>query len=58
MQGAAGLKINIEIQEAWMNIANPDLSVDDAVDKLRALGNDIIEVDYDNRRIKVLQNAK
>lgn len=42
---------------AWMNIENPDLSVEDAVKKLKALGNDILEVDEANRRIKVMHEV-
>lgn len=42
---------------AWMEIANPDLSVDDAVKKLKDLGNNILEVDKKNRRIKVLHEV-
>lgn len=38
-----------------MNIANPSLSVSEAVEKLKALGNEVIEVDKKNRRVKVLQ---
>jgi len=51
------LKLKVEIEEAWMNIANPELSVDDAVTKLKSLGNDILEIDYEGRRIKVAQNG-
>lgn len=52
----AGLGVRQE-WEAWMNIENPDLSVDDAVIKLKDLGNEIIEVDHENRRIKVLHEV-
>lgn len=40
--------------EAWMNVENPDMTVDEAVAKLKGLGNDILEIDYDNRRVKVM----
>lgn len=40
--------------EAWMEIANPDLSVEDAVTKLREMGNEILEVDHEGRRVKVM----
>jgi len=43
--------------EAWMYIANPDLSFSDAVEKLKALGNPIIELDEAGRRVKVLQQS-
>lgn len=39
---------------AWMNVENPDLSMDDAVQKLEDLGNEILEIDEENRRIKVM----
>lgn len=42
---------------AWMNVENPDMSVDEAVAKLKDLGNDILEIDYDNRRIKVMHET-
>ena len=38
-----------------MDIANPALSVESAVEKLRALGNEILDVDYAGRRIKVMR---
>lgn len=56
IQGKAGVRIKTH-WEAWMNIENPDLSVEDAVKKLKDLGNEIIEVDHENRRIKVLNEV-
>lgn len=39
---------------AWMNIENPTITVAEAVQKLKDLGNEILEVDEVNRRIKVM----
>lgn len=47
------LKVRLEIKEAWMYIANPDIDPDTAATKLKELGNEILEIDYKNRRIKV-----
>lgn len=41
--------------DAWMNIANPALTVEEAVEKLKSLGNKILEVDKNLRRVKVMQ---
>lgn len=43
--------------EAWMNVANPNLTMEQAVEKLEALGNEILEIDYGNRRVKVMQET-
>lgn len=51
--GNAGLGIH-QKWEAWMTLENPDMSMEDAVKKLKSLGNKIIEVDKENRRIKVM----
>lgn len=40
---------------AWMNIDNPDMSIEDAVKELESIGNKILEIDKKNRRIKVAQ---
>lgn len=53
MKAKAGILIKQE-WEAWMNIDNPDLSVDEAVKKLKDLGNNILEIDRKNRRVKVM----
>lgn len=53
MKAKAGILIKQE-WEAWMNIENPDLSVDEAVKKLKDLGNNILEIDRKNRRVKVM----
>lgn len=53
-KGQLGIK---QHWEAWMNIENPDLSVNDAVAKLKDLGNTILEIDHANRRIKVLNEV-
>lgn len=53
MKAKAGILIRQE-WEAWMNIDNPDLSVDEAVKKLKDLGNNILKIDRKNRRIKVM----
>lgn len=52
----SSLIVKLEVQEAWMGIANPDMSIEDAVTKLKELGNQIIEIDKVGRRIKVIQN--
>lgn len=54
LKGQLGVK---QEWTAWMNIANPDLSVDEAVEKLKNLGNNILEIDYDNRRVKVMHEV-
>lgn len=48
------LKMKVEA-EAWMGVANPALTMDEAVARLKALGNEILEVDAPGRRVKVMQ---
>ena len=43
--------------EAWMQVSNPELTMEDAVLKLEQLGNEILEVDEINRRIKVMDET-
>lgn len=54
LKGQLGVK---QEWTAWMNVANPDLSIDDAVKRLKDLGNNILEVDRKNRRIKVMHEV-
>lgn len=42
-----------QIWDAWMSPAE-HLTMDEAVEKLKELGNEILEVDKKNRKIKVL----
>ncbi len=49
------LSVEIELEEAWLEIANPNLSVSEAVELLKELGNQIIKVDHENRRILVAE---
>lgn len=44
--------------QAVMKIANPSLSVDDAVSQLEMLGNTILYVDKEKREIKVLDTTE
>jgi len=55
MNMETALKLKIELKEAWMYIANPKLSIDEAVDVLKELGNKIIKIDKKNRRILVAE---
>lgn len=43
--------------EGWMNIATPELSVEDAQAQLVSLGNTILEVDELGRRFRVLHET-
>lgn len=38
---------------AWMNIEKPGMTMEEAVAELTSLGNEILEIDEKNRRIKV-----
>lgn len=59
MSPAAHHTINVRVDAvSWMKIANPDLTVEEAVSKLTALGNEIVEVDHEGRRICVLDTTK
>jgi hypothetical protein len=51
MEQEVKLKLKLEIQNVWANVANPDLSMEQAVEILKLNGNTILEVDEENRRI-------
>lgn len=40
--------------EGWLTIEDPDMSMEDAIQLLHSLGNVILELDPEHRRIKVL----
>lgn len=42
---------------AWMNVENPDMTMEEAVKKLKKLGNKVLEVDEENRRVKVMHET-
>lgn len=44
------------IKEIWVNIVNPDLSIDEAISKLESLGTKVIEIDEDNLKLKIEVN--
>lgn len=39
--------------EAWLNLADPNKTMEEAIKEQAVLGNTILEVDYENKRIKV-----
>lgn len=43
--------------DAWAELSDPDMTVEQAVAELSAAGNQIIEVDYDGRRVKVAHSV-
>lgn len=53
LNGQSFLSAKLEIKEVWANLENPDLTMEQAVAKLEALGNEVVEVDEKNRRIKL-----
>lgn len=38
---------------AWMQLEKPEMTIEEAVAELKELGNEILEIDEKNRRIKV-----
>lgn len=52
MQSEAQMIAEIKMV-AWMQIEDDSVSVDEAVEQLKDMGNRVLEVDTDNRRIKV-----
>jgi hypothetical protein len=52
----ACLKLKLEIESAWMTIANPDMSVQEAIEKLTRMGNQVVEVDHEQRRLRIRAN--
>lgn len=55
LHGKTGTRVQVAMR-AWASIDNPDLSVDEAVERLRELGNTIYRVDYENRRVQIGQH--
>lgn len=54
----ATLQLSVELEEVWVEIANPKMSMSEAVAKLKDLGNNILKLDEKNRRIKIAQGKQ
>lgn len=51
------LKVELEIESAWVTIANENLLMDDAIEQLTLLGNQVIEIDRIGRRLRLKTNV-
>lgn len=47
------INAKISIKEAWLKIERDDMTIEEAVEKAREAGNNIIEIDEEGRRIKI-----
>lgn len=57
MKEAADTTITVEAT-VWMEVDNPDLTMEEAAESLREMGNEVLEVDEENRRVKVLDQKQ
>lgn len=48
--------INLDITidgDAWLNLENPDMTMEQALEEVKAMGNTVYAIDYEKRRFKV-----